>query len=147
MISMPFADAFVSGSLSALASGTEVAITFASAAIAALMPGDLLRDVVVRVDLRDADAAALEVLRGLVDALLEHRPERAGVAVRDDRDLDRRAGATRARMPSAGAPSIVEAGGREAALDEQAAPREPLDSSSSTSLRLVLVPSVSSCRV
>ena len=38
MISMPFLDAFVSGSLSALASGTEVTITFAFAAIAALRP-------------------------------------------------------------------------------------------------------------
>ena len=38
MISMPAFDAFESGSLSALASGTEVAITFAFAAIAALMP-------------------------------------------------------------------------------------------------------------
>ncbi len=38
MISIPFFEAFVSGSLSALASGTEVAITFALAAIAALIP-------------------------------------------------------------------------------------------------------------
>ena len=38
MITMPFAAAFVSGSLSALASGTEVAITFAPPAIAALIP-------------------------------------------------------------------------------------------------------------
>ena len=38
MISMPFAAAFVSGSLSALASGTEVAITWTLDAIAALMP-------------------------------------------------------------------------------------------------------------
>src|SRR5581483_11028000 len=38
MISIPFFEAFVSGSLSALASGTEVAITFAPALIAALMP-------------------------------------------------------------------------------------------------------------
>ena len=87
MISMPFADAFVSGSLSALASGTDVAITFAPAGDRGVDARDLLGDVVVRVDLRDADAAALQVLRGLVDALLEDRPERAGVAVRDDRDL------------------------------------------------------------
>src|SRR4051794_25527343 len=38
MISIPFADALPSGSLSALASGTDVAITFAPAAIAALIP-------------------------------------------------------------------------------------------------------------
>ena len=38
MISMPFFDACVSEPLSALASGTEVAITCAFAAIAALMP-------------------------------------------------------------------------------------------------------------
>ena len=38
MISMPFEAAFVSGSLSALASGTEVAMTFTLEAIAALMP-------------------------------------------------------------------------------------------------------------
>ena len=42
MISIPFLEAFVSGSLSALASGTEVAITFAPAAIAALMPATCL---------------------------------------------------------------------------------------------------------
>jgi hypothetical protein len=38
MISMPFDDAFLSGSRSALASGTDVAITLARAEIAALMP-------------------------------------------------------------------------------------------------------------
>ena len=38
MITIPFAAAFASGSLSALASGTEVAITFAPPAIAALIP-------------------------------------------------------------------------------------------------------------
>ena len=38
MISIPFEEAFLSGSRSALASGTDVAITFAPAAIAALMP-------------------------------------------------------------------------------------------------------------
>ena len=42
MISMPFLAAFVSGSLSALASGTEVAITCAFAAIAALRPATCL---------------------------------------------------------------------------------------------------------
>ena len=38
MISIPVFEAFVSGSLRALASGTEVAITFAPAEIAALIP-------------------------------------------------------------------------------------------------------------
>ena len=38
MISIPFCDAFVRGSLSALASGTDVAITFAPAATAAFNP-------------------------------------------------------------------------------------------------------------
>ena len=38
MISIPLAEAFVSAPLSAFASGTEVAITFAFAATAALMP-------------------------------------------------------------------------------------------------------------
>ncbi len=38
MISIPFEAAFVSGSVRALASGTEVAMTFAPPAIAALIP-------------------------------------------------------------------------------------------------------------
>ena len=38
MISIPLFEAFRSGSLSALASGTEVAITFAPEATAALIP-------------------------------------------------------------------------------------------------------------
>ena len=38
MISIPFLEALVSGSLSALASGTDVAMIFAPAPIAALMP-------------------------------------------------------------------------------------------------------------
>jgi hypothetical protein len=38
MISMPFEAAVLSGSLRALASGTDVAITFTFAAIAALIP-------------------------------------------------------------------------------------------------------------
>ena len=42
MISIPFCDALVSGSLSALASGTDVAITFAPAATAALIPDTCL---------------------------------------------------------------------------------------------------------
>ena len=42
MIWMPFEAAFVSGSLSALASGTEVAMTLTFEAIAALMPDTCL---------------------------------------------------------------------------------------------------------
>src|SRR2546421_4238796 len=42
MISIPFFEAFVSGSLSALASGTDVAITCAPAPIAALIPATCL---------------------------------------------------------------------------------------------------------
>ena len=115
MISMPFDEAFLSGSRSALASGTDVAITFAPAAIGGVDPGDLLRHVVVRVDLRHAHAPALEIVLGLVDALLEHRPEGAGVAVRHHRDLDRRlAGGecprrhTKYREPGCGGASLEE---------------------------------------
>ena len=92
----------------------------------------LLRDVVVRVDLRDADAAALQVLRRLVDALLEHRPERAGVAVGDDRDLDR-AGAPRAERERRGRAEERRACGDEPALDEEVAAAEPPSSGVSTS--------------
>ena len=85
---------------------------------------DLLRHVVVRVDLRDADAPGLEVLGGLVDAVLEHRPERAGVAVRHDGDLGRRARATR-REGLALRAECREAGREQSPLDDQAAAGEP----------------------
>src|SRR5262249_48064654 len=86
-------------------------------------PGDLLRDVVVRVDLGDADAARLQVARGLVDALLEHRPERAGVAVGHDGDLDR-ARVRRAEGAGRGPAERGQPGGGQAARDEQAAAGE-----------------------
>src|SRR3954454_5483138 len=85
-------------------------------------PGDLLGDVVVRVDLRGADAAAAEILRRLVDALLEDGPERPGIAVRDDGDLDR--ACARSGERGGGRLERAQPGGREPALDQEPATRD-----------------------
>jgi hypothetical protein len=89
-------------------------------------PGDLLRDVVVGVDLRGAHPTGFQVSRGLVDALLEHRPERARVAVGDHREPDRvgRAPVGAERNGRSGADS-GQSGGGEASRHEEAAAREP----------------------
>ena len=85
---------------------------------------DLLGDVVVRVHLRGADAACLEVAHGLVDTLLEHGPEGAAVTMCDDRDLrpggGRRAECRRRRRTA----EDRSAGGQQAALDDEASAAE-----------------------
>src|SRR6266550_1130282 len=86
-------------------------------------PGHLLGHVVVRIDLRHAHTPRLQVFLRLIDAPLEHRPERAGVAVRDDRDLDRRR-AGRGEGSARGRPERRQPCSRDPARHEQRAPRK-----------------------
>ena len=90
-------------------------------------PRHLRCDVVVRVHLRDAHAARPQVLLRLVDALLEDRPERAGVAVGDDRDLDAARLGRLDRAERGGRPRTEHgrSRGEQSAPDEQVAPAEP----------------------
>src|SRR5437764_1483480 len=67
-------------------------------------------------------APALQILRGLVDALLEHRPERAGIAVCHDRDLD--AARVRRGERRGGRAERGQSRCGQAALYEQAAARD-----------------------
>src|SRR6266576_1720850 len=86
-------------------------------------PRNLLRHVVVRIDLGHAHPPRLQILLGLVDALLENRPERARVAVCHDSNLDRCRVARRQRRGH-GRAEYRETGCRGAPCEEQPLPCE-----------------------